>query len=112
MRPWVGVLIGGMLCGSAVQAAADRQRFEEVRVLSTTNEPVAIPSEYGRLVGVVAKSEIQYLYFEDTGGAIRIVLIGPRGSAQRARNDLQLLTPEAFLIKRGTEEIFAVPQPS
>ena len=109
MKRLVWVLGLGVLCGSTVQAAADRQHLEEVRMASVTNEPFAIPSGYGHLVSVAVKSEIHYLYFEDATGAVRVVLIGPRGSAQRARNDLQLLTPEVFLMTRGEGEIFAVP---
>ena len=108
MRPWAWVLVGGLLCAAAVQAA-ERQRLQDVRVTSTTNEPFSIPPVYGHLVSVVVKSEIHYLYFEDNTGTIRIVLLGPRGSAQKARNDFQLLTPEVFLIKRSDGDVFAIP---
>ena len=107
-RVWMWGVVAGVLCG-VVAHAAERHRLEDVRVTATNNEPFTIPSVYGHLVSVVVKSEIHYLYFEDNTGTIRVVLLGPRGSGQKARNDFQLLTPEVFLIQRGEGDVFAIP---
>jgi len=80
---------------------------------ATDNATFSIPPAFGRLVSVSARGEVQYLYFEGEDGAIRMVLIGPRGAIQRARTELQLLTPEVYLIKRGREnEPLPEPAPS
>ena len=100
-RWWLGVLVG-MMAGSAAYATG-RQPLEELRVQATTaQEEFAVPGSYGRLAAVAIRAEIQYLYFEDAAGTIRIVALGPKGSVQRARSGLQLLTPDIFVVPRST----------
>ena len=98
----------GLMCGIALASTAqgagqpDVTKLNEVMMESSGHHPLAVPSQYGRLVNVVASAEIHYLYFEDPAGTIRIVLIGPSGAISRARQQLQLLSPEVVFIKRGT----------
>ena len=100
----------GLVCGIALASRAHGDeppavsRLSEVTVETTGRTPFTLPSRYGRLVNVVVSSEVHYLYFEDPGGTIRIVLIGPRGAVSRSRNQLGLLSPDVAFIKRGAEE--------
>lgn len=105
MPRWVFGVLLGLLIGSTAYGAygeLSSTRLEDVRVAAANNAPFEIPREYGRLAGVAVRGEIHHLYFEGADGSIRVVLIGPRGSIQRARNELQLLTPDVFLIPRGS----------
>ena len=104
-RILVGVLLGIMV--SATAQGADRQEQLTDLAMETLNkEPFILPASYGRLVAVTVDSEVQHLYFQDEAGAVRIVLIGPRGAASRARSAMELLSQDAYLIKRGPS-----PQP-
>ena len=99
----------GLVCGvalaSTVHGAAQPEvtRLTEAAMETTGHHPFTLPSQYGRLVNVVASSEVQYLYFEDSAGTIRVVLIGPPGAVSRSRRQLELLSPDVTFIKRGTE---------
>ena len=91
----------GVLLGSSAHAEVEKVKLEEVAMTSINNEALEIPNEYGRLVNAALRADVHYLYFEAPDGSVRVVLIGPRGAIQRTRNELQLLTPEVLLIKRG-----------
>ena len=103
-------LLLGLACGIALASAA---RGEEPPVVTKLSEvplmepagrnAFTLPSRYGRLVNVGISAEVHYLYFEDSTGTIRVVRIGPPGAVSRARQQLQLLSPDVTLIKRGTE---------
>lgn len=114
MRRWLVGLACGLALGAAARVtcgatgygapagARTGERLQEVRVTMTNNTPFELPPEFGHLVGVAERGEVHYLYFEDqNNGAIRMVMIGPRGSVQQARTELQLLTADVYLIKRG-----------
>lgn len=104
MRRWVvGIVLGLALASAAHGEPQNANRLEDVLVTTSNNAAFKLPSEYGRLVSVAVRAEIHHLYFEGPDGTIRIVLVGPRGAIQRARNELQLLTPEVYVIKRGRE---------
>jgi hypothetical protein len=102
MARWLLGLLLGIALGSTAHGDVAHQPLEEMRVRATTaNLELALPTEYGRLVAVAVRAEVHHLYFEGPDGTIRIVLIGSKGSVQRARSELQLLTPEVFVVKRG-----------
>ena len=102
MKRWFIGIIVGLLIGSTAHGDMVRQPLEEVDVKPmTANQQFVLPTSYGRLVNVAMRSEVQYLYFEGADGTIRIMLLGPKGSTQRAKSDLQLLTPEVFVVRRG-----------
>ena len=98
----------GLVCGIALASAAHGAeppatiRLTEVTMESGGHHPFMIPSQYGRLVNVVASADVHYLYFEDSAGTIRVVLIGQPGAISHARQPLQLLSPVVTFIKRGT----------
>lgn len=94
-------LLLGLLVASAARGAEQVEKLQEVSMESIGRAAFQVPEGYGRLANVVVNDEVHYLYFEDQAGAIRVVLIGPRGAAPRARNALTLLVPEVHLIKRG-----------
>ena len=100
----VGVGVG-LLLGSAAmgEEQARVQRLTEVKTMAAGGGGAVfqVPPEYGRLADVAVSSDVQYLYFVDDAGAVRVVLMGPRGAVQRSRNPLQLLTNDAYLIERG-----------
>lgn len=106
----VGVAIGTAL-GWAVSSSArieepltgQIQPLSDISVRTAAGASFILPTTYGRLVDVVVSAEMHHLYFEDEQGAIRIVLLGPRGAAQRSRSALQLLSPDVFLVKRGAQ---------
>ena len=99
----------GLVCGIALASTAHGEalpevtRLSEVTMEASGRQSFTLPSRYGRLVNVVVSSEVHYLYFEDSAGSIRVVLIGPRGATSRSRNQLGLLSPDVALIKRGIE---------
>ena len=93
---WVAV---GMAVGSAAHGQEEKL-FTEVQMQTVRGTPFTLPKEFGKLVNVVSDSEVQYLYFEDRTGNLRVVLTGPRGAVSRARSSLQLLTTDVVLIKR------------
>ncbi|MBI4596806.1 MAG: hypothetical protein HY737_00200 [Candidatus Omnitrophica bacterium] len=108
MRRWLmGAALGAAL-SSLVYAATEREKLQEITVNTVNDAPFIIPPEYGRLVSVVAKSEVQYLYFEASDGTVRIMLVGSRGAIQRASSELQLLTPEVYVMKRAD----SIPPPA
>ena len=67
------------------------------------NTTVSVPKEYGRLVSVVESNGIHYLYFQDDEGNIRIFLLGVKGSASRAKTDLEALPHSVYKISRSEE---------
>ena len=67
------------------------------------NATVSIPKEYGKLVSVVESNGIHYLYFQDDEGNIRIFLLGIKGSASRAKTDLEALPHSVYKISRSEE---------
>ena len=100
----------GLVCGIALASTAhgaeqpEVTRLTEAAMETTGHHPFTLPSRYGRLVNVVVSSDVHYLYFEDPAGTIRVVLIGSPGAVSRSRRQLELLSPDVSLIKRGTEE--------
>ena len=98
----------GLVCGIALASTAhgeepaDVTKLNEVAMGTTGRNAFTLPTRYGRLVNVVVSSEVHYLYFEDSAGTIRVVLVGPPGAVSRARSQLELLSPDVLLIKRGT----------
>ena len=105
-------LMIGLCAGLAVAAtvyAAPQEKLHEIEVKTASDEAFVISPDYGRLVSVVTKSEVQYLYFEAQDGTIHIVLMGTRGALQQARSQMQLLTTDAFAVKRRESEV--APQP-
>jgi hypothetical protein len=98
----LGLTLG--LLGSPAQGA-DAPEEELVLTESTMGTfgrtQFKVPETFGRLVNVVVSSDVHYLYFEDPAGTIRIVPVGQRGAAQRARSQLQLLSENVHVIERG-----------
>lgn len=102
MKRWLLGVTLGVVLGSTAYSETPIQRLEEAPVNATTDQyEFALPAEYGRLVSVAIRAEVHHLYFEGRDGTVRIILVGPRGSVQRARSELQLLTPEVYVIPRG-----------
>ena len=99
-RVWFSMVLW-MVLGSTVQAAERVQELREVDTEAVNGASFTFPMAYGHLVDVVAASEIHYLYFQDEAGTVRVVLMGQRGAVQRARNPLELLSPDVYVIKRG-----------
>ena len=100
---WMAFGILFLLTPSAL-AEEQKSLFEEIPLAAGGGTTLSIPPEYGELVSVVESSEVHHLYFQDRAGIIRIVLIGPRGAAQRAKHVLQLLSDEVYTIKRKVPE--------
>ena len=74
--------------------------------------PLTLPAAYGHLAGVVGTDETHYLYFEDGQGTLRIVAIGPRGTA-RTKNPFQLQSTSTWVIDRhAAPSAAASPAPS
>jgi len=99
-RILVGVLLG-IVASSTAQGADRQEQLTDLSMETLDKEPFVLPTSYGRLVAVTVDSEVQHLYFQDDTGAVRIVLVGPRGAASRARSAMELLSQDAYLIKRG-----------
>ena len=106
MKRWLLVAGLGMALASTAQGAGPDEQgpLTDVTVETFGRAAFKLPREYGRLVNVVVSSEIHYLYFEDDAGAIRVVLLGPRGAVPKARAPLQLLSTDVHLIKRGRSD--------
>ena len=100
MRRLLMGMVLGVVLSATVYAAVEREALREIAVNTVNDAPFIIPPEYGHLVSVVTKSEVQYLYFEAPDGTVRVMLIGSRGAIQRASSELQLLTPEVYVMKR------------
>ncbi len=101
MKRWVLGVVCGVGLASAAQGQEAATQLAEAPMETIGRAAFGVPKGYGRLVSVVESSEIHHLYFEDGQGVIRVVLIGPRGAAARARNALQLLSSDVYVIKRG-----------
>lgn len=103
----MGMVAGGMMVvgaaayGQDESASGERVRLQEVDVSAGGRAMFTVPSAYGRLVDVAVNAEVHYLYFEDPQGVIRMVLVGPRGAAPRSRLDLQLLSPQVYVVERA-----------
>lgn len=95
---WAGVL--GLVVASTVQGQEPAESLHEKAMETLGRATFAVPPNYGRLAGVVVNSEVHYLYFEDQLGTIRVMLVGPRGAASRARTPLILLSPDVHVVKR------------
>lgn len=103
-RVLVGVALG-MLAGIVLAHGEERPKlFNEVTLTGANDRPLSVPATYGRLVGVVVNADIHYLYFEDSAGTIRVVLLGAPGAVQRSRTPLQQAASEVYVIKRGSGE--------
>ena len=100
-RILMGILLGLML-GSAAKVAhgTNEQRMSEAQIDAMGAGALEIPSAYGSLVDVAVSSEIHHLYFQDSQGEIRVVLIGPHAAAQKARHAIQTLSDKVYVIKR------------
>lgn len=109
MKRWVLGVACGLALASAAQGEEPATQLTEAPLETIGRAVFNLPTAYGRLVDVVESSEIHHLYFEDNQGVIRVVLIGPRGAAGRARNALQLLSSDVYVIKRGQAGAEAVP---
>ena len=95
--------LGLSLAWSSVGFSQTSQ-LQEIQVSASRNASLVVPPEYGRLVSVVADSEVHHLYFEDSQGTIRVVLVGRSGAVQRARQNFQLLTRDVYVIGRQADE--------
>ena len=98
------VLLGlflGIILATAAHSEEPPSALADLTLETIGGHAFKIPETYGRLVNVVVSSEIHYLYFEDVGGTIRIIQLGPRGAASRARTPLNLLSSSAFTVERG-----------
>ncbi len=106
-RIWLGLMIGITITAAGVGAAPpeSEEPLRETAVGAPRGTTLAIPPQYGSLVGVVMSSDVHHLYFQDARGTIRILLIGAPGAVQRARQKLQLLTNEVYTIERRAPEI-------
>ena len=96
-------LVLGLVLGAGmmmIAQAAEEEKLREIAVTTTKDAPVTVPPEYGHLVSVISKSEVQYLYFEASDGTVRIVLMGAGSALQQARTSLQLLTSGVYVINR------------
>jgi hypothetical protein len=103
MRRVIAGLAIGILLGSAAQGAErEVEKLVEGEVAAISGATFAIPEGYGPLVNVVVSSEVHHLYFQDGAGVIRIVLVGQRAAASRARAALHLLSPSVYRIDRDS----------
>ena len=99
----------GLVCGIALASTAhgeepaDVTRLNEVAMGTAGRNAFTLPARYGRLVNAAVSSEVHYLYFEDSAGTIRVVLVGQPGAVSRARTQLELLSADVLFIKRGAE---------
>ena len=102
-RLLLGLTLGLLLGASAQGAEAPEEKLvlSELTMGTFGRTAFKVPESFGRLVNVVVSSDVHYLYFEDPMGTIRIVPVGQRGAAQRARAQLQLLSENVFVIERG-----------
>jgi hypothetical protein len=100
MRRIIAGVLVGIMVGATAQGAGREEPVTDLPMQTLDKQPFLVPASYGRLVAVTVDSEVQYLYFQDEAGAVRIVLVGPRGAASRARAAMELLSQSAHLIKR------------
>lgn len=100
-------MVFGMLftLTSSVFAEEPESEFKEIALEAGRGTSLFIPPEYGDLINVVENSEVHHLYFQDRAGIIRIVLIGPKGAAQKAKHGLQLLSDKVYTIKREVPKV-------
>lgn len=101
MNRWIAAILIGLGLSAVAYGQEDHTRLAEVPMETAGGHPFRVPEHYGHLVDVVISGEVQYLYFEDQVGALRIVLVGPRSAIQRSRASLDLLATDVFLIKRA-----------
>ncbi len=94
---WISCL--GVLLATTTAVGAE---LEEAPV-TFKGAAITIPKSYGRLVSVVETNQIHYLYFEDTDGAIRVLLVSNKGTNLRASQALEMLSPNAYLIPRSAD---------
>ncbi len=87
------------LCGPLSITEASAANLDEVP-LAFKGSTIAVPRSYGRLVDVVESNQIHYLYFEDSEGVIRILLVGSKGTSVRANQQLEILSPDVYIIPR------------
>ncbi|MBI2104448.1 MAG: hypothetical protein HYT90_02535 [Candidatus Omnitrophica bacterium] len=109
MKRWVLGIICGVALASAAQGQEEAAPLTEAPMETIGRAAFSVPKGYGRLAAIVESSEIHHLYFEDGQGTVRVVLIGPRGAAARARNALQLLSSDVYVIERGLGAVEVVP---
>ena len=102
----LGLVLGLVLASAAhgEEGTEKTEKLTDTPLLTNSNGAFVIPQEYGHLVSVVESADVHYLYFQDAAGQIRILLLGPRTSASRARTPVQLLNSNVVLIKRGPAE--------
>jgi len=93
-------LVVGMLLFAPGAHADEQNLFEEAPLEAGRGAVLSIPPGYGDLISVVESSEVHHLYFQDRSGVIRMILVGPRGAAQRAKHELQLLSNTVYTIER------------
>ena len=89
---------------SMKQCYAEKLTEEVLSGATRRQSKLTIPKEYGKLISVVENNGIHYLYFQDDQGNIRIFLIGVKGSASRARVELEALPHNVYLIPRSASE--------
>ena len=89
----------------SVIAEEPKSLFKETSLAAGRGASLTIPPEYGDLISVVESSEVHHLYFQDRTGIIRIVLVGPKGAAQKAKHGLQLLSDRVYTIKREVPKV-------
>ncbi len=100
MKRWLASMVLGITLGSVTLRAAEPERLQETMLAVGGGESLVIPQEYGPLVDVAVSSGVHHLYFQDSQGRIRIVLVGARGAKQGARHAVELLTDSVYVIQR------------
>ena len=104
MKQWWVALMLVLVVAAAVRAE-EPVRLSDEPIETIDHKILTVPRDYGRLINIVISNDVHYLYFEDEAGAIRIVLIGPRGVLPRARTPFLLLSPDAKVIKRSAATV-------
>lgn len=98
-RVLVGLILGFVLASRAF-GQSEEPRLAEIPIAADRGASLVIPREYGHLAEVAVTANVHYLYFEDGEGTLRLILVGPRGSATKIARELQLLGAETYTIKR------------
>jgi len=116
MKRLLAFLLTFLLMGvSAAQEKYDKEeeaaKLAELPMEALGQGALKIPAAYGRLVTVAVSTDVHYLYFEDASGTIRVVPVGQRAAAQRARAAIQLLAPSAYVIERSAALTLETPPP-